>query len=228
MTYKNIHQIWLQGTPPEKFKDNIKSLKLNHDQWNYMLWDEQSILELLQKNYDKKYVEMWKSYPTLIQKCDSARYFILHAHGGMYVDLDIHFIKSVDNLITNECVLFYANPIDSINHVAPGKILTNSIYYAEQQNKFMNICIQSLFLNKDKFKDEPNPGVVSFHTTAGGFMTKMYVWYKSLVRVDVHGHEHFELRKVTERRHDTINSDDIVKASTGVHMSVGDWVDDNI
>ena len=226
MTYKNLHQIWLQGEPPDKFRDNVDSLKKHHSQWNYKLWDERSILELIQNNYHKKYVEMWKSYPTLIQKCDSARHFILHTYGGLYVDLDIYFIKSIDNLITNKCVLFYANPIDSIDHTAPGKLLTNSIYYAEEQDKFMDICIKSLFLNKDKFKGDPNPGFISFHTTAGGFITKMYEWYKSIVSVDVHGHEQFELKQVTDRCYDLINNDDVVNTCTGIHMSVGDWFND--
>jgi hypothetical protein len=226
MIYKNLHQIWLQGPPPDRFEDNINSLKQYHDQWRYMLWDEQSILNLLQEHYPGKYIDMWRSYPTLIQKCDAARHFILHTYGGLYVDLDIYFIRNIDDLITERCVLFYANPIDSINHTAPGKLLTNSIYYAERQDKFMDICIKSLFLNKDKFNDDPNPGFVSFHTTAGGFITKMYEWYKSMVNVTVHGHEHFELKQATERCYNLINCDEVVNTCAGVHMSVGDWFND--
>jgi drug/metabolite transporter superfamily protein YnfA len=227
MIYKNIHQIWLQGDPPGRFDDNITSLTRNHRDWTYHLWNEQSISKLINK-YGSKYYRMWVDYPTLIQKCDAARHFILHAFGGLYVDMDIYFLKSVDGLITEECVLFYANPEDSEGHVAPGKLITNSIYYACKHNKFMNICINGLLLNKDKYKDDPNPGYTSFHTTAGGFITKMYEWYNKISNIHVHSHEHFELLLDKDRKLPLNNNDSILNKSTGIHMSIGDWYNKDI
>lgn len=227
MTCKNIHQIWLQGPPPKKFDENITSLIHTHPDWKYHLWDDQSITELIKK-HDIKYYKMWSEYPTLIQKCDAARHFILYEHGGLYVDLDIFFLKNIDDLITEECVLFYANPDDSVRHIAPGRLITNSIYYACKHNKFMKLCINGLLLNKDKYKDDPNPGYTSFHTTAGGFITKMYEWYNKISTVHVHGHEHFELLPELDRR-SVLNYNDItLNMSTGIHMSVGDWYNENV
>lgn len=223
MIYKNIHQIWLQGEPPGKFSDNIDSVKHYHSDWKYILWNEEKILSLLKDRFDKRCVDMWVGYPNLIQKCDAARHFILYAHGGLYVDMDILFLRSIDKLLQQDCVLFRANPADAIDHDAPGKLITNSIYYAMKNDKFMGLCIKGLYLNKDRYKNDTNPGYTSFHTTAGGFITKMYEWYNKISNIHVHSHKHFELLPQEHRRSILINDEHVLNKSTGIHMSVGDW-----
>lgn len=228
MISKQIHQIWLQGTPPDRFKDNITSTKSVYNDWYYTLWNEDMIVDLLRDNFDDKHLQMWLDYPSLIQKCDSARHYILYHYGGIYVDLDIYMLNDMSHLLKSDCVLFYANETDSNGHIAPGKLITNSIYYAVRQDKFMNICIKSLFLNKDKYKQDANPGYTSFHTTAGGFITKMYEWYNKIVDVSVLSSNYFEPLPMKQRDVNLINRPDIVNNSLGVHMSVGDWYNDKI
>ena len=45
---KIIHQIWFQGEKniPEKYKPYIESIKKHNKEFNYILWDDQSLQEL--------------------------------------------------------------------------------------------------------------------------------------------------------------------------------------
>ncbi len=59
-----------------------------HPTWEHRLWDHEACRRLLIERYPD-YLALWDSYPLDIQRIDSIRYFILHAHGGIYLDMDI-------------------------------------------------------------------------------------------------------------------------------------------
>ena len=79
-----VHQIWLQGPPPQKYARNIETWKALHA---HRMWDESQIVQLIQAKYPE-HLQWFQSLPRLIQKADVSRAFILHAHGGVYADLD--------------------------------------------------------------------------------------------------------------------------------------------
>jgi len=91
---KTIHQIWFQGKDkvPNKFLLNIEKTKKNLKNWNYILWDNNSIKELL-KTMNPKYLRQYNNYKHLHQKVDYGRYCILYKLGGFYVDMDAYIIK---------------------------------------------------------------------------------------------------------------------------------------
>lgn len=96
---KIIHQIWLQGQDniPDKFFSNIGTIKKFHASWQYMLWDDISIIKLLRKN--KIWIDTYYKFNYLHQKVDYAKYIILYEHGGAYIDIDVLVLKSLDTLI---------------------------------------------------------------------------------------------------------------------------------
>jgi len=54
-----------------------------------MVWSEKQIIDLLVQQYShclKRYLQVMNT----IQRCDIARAFILHAHGGLYMDIDFN------------------------------------------------------------------------------------------------------------------------------------------
>jgi mannosyltransferase OCH1-like enzyme len=99
MIPKIIHQIWLQGTNyiPDKFLDNIKSIKENNKDFEYVIWDEIKILELIMLK--KEWVDIYYKFIYIHQKIDFAKYVILHVYGGIYIDIDVEIIKSFNDLI---------------------------------------------------------------------------------------------------------------------------------
>ena len=90
---KIIHQIWLQGIDviPSKYINNIETIKQFNPDYQHIIWDEKSILEIINTN------DSWKktyfSFKHLHQKVDYARYVILWLKGGLYIDIDVTALK---------------------------------------------------------------------------------------------------------------------------------------
>lgn len=92
-----IHQIWLQGSDhlPEKYLTTTDRMKNFHPQWKYILWSEVDIL----KELTKEQVQAYYSFIYLHQKVDYARYVLLDKYGGVYIDVDVDVVKSIDTIM---------------------------------------------------------------------------------------------------------------------------------
>jgi inositol phosphorylceramide mannosyltransferase catalytic subunit len=97
---KIIHQVWLQGKDkvPEKFRTFRQSWLANHTQWTHMLWDDESIQELLLGRFPW-FIKTYRNYKHMIQRVDSARYFILYEYGGFSIDVDMKSTRPLDILL---------------------------------------------------------------------------------------------------------------------------------
>ncbi|MBW4507958.1 MAG: glycosyltransferase [Scytonematopsis contorta HA4267-MV1] len=97
---KIIHQIYYQGEAaiPRKYIPYRQTILDLHPDWDYYFWDDKQCRNFLQENYPW-FLEVYDSYPYLIQRCDAVRYFLLYHYGGFYIDLDIEFLKSIDDLL---------------------------------------------------------------------------------------------------------------------------------
>jgi len=96
---KIIHQIWYQGEEhiPFEYRRYSMSWKHYNKDYEYLLWDNEDITELVSKIYPK-YLNFYESLPSMIQKIDFAKYCIIHAYGGVYVDMDSECLKPIDPL----------------------------------------------------------------------------------------------------------------------------------
>ena len=130
MIPKIIHQIWMQTKKkiPEKFNNNIESIKKYHQNYKYILWDEIKILKLIFQN--KKWTEIYYKFSYLHQKIDFAKYIILYLYGGIYIDIDVEVVKSFDLLLdkyNNEDLI-----ISKLNLSTSESYITN--FYFESYN----------------------------------------------------------------------------------------------
>ena len=92
-SYRNIPDFCWSHDKTEVFcKNNKIDLKF---------WNEKQIEELIENDYP----EFWKTYqdfPHKIQKVDFAKYIILHKFGGIYLDMDVKPMASVEDLFKRE------------------------------------------------------------------------------------------------------------------------------
>lgn len=97
---KIIHQIWMQGYDniSQENKKKIVNTKKIHLNWQYILWDENSIIELLNKSENVKYKEKFNKFIYMHQRIDFAKIMILNEYGGIYIDMDCDVIKNLDDL----------------------------------------------------------------------------------------------------------------------------------
>jgi mannosyltransferase OCH1-like enzyme len=95
-----FHQIWYQGEHalPQKYRRYRQSWIKHHPDWEFRLWDA----KMLQAHVDRYYPwfsDRYASFPSDIQRIDSARYCFLASYGGFYVDMDIECLRPIDSLL---------------------------------------------------------------------------------------------------------------------------------
>src|SRR5690242_12757105 len=97
---KIIHQTWKDTLIPEHLKVYVQSWKTLHPDWEHILWTDEMNRDFINLNFPK-FLHVYDSYRTVIQKVDAVRYFILLKMGGLFVDLDFECRKTITPLLGN-------------------------------------------------------------------------------------------------------------------------------
>lgn len=106
MIPKIIHNIWIQGYEnlPNENKTNYANLKKMNPDWDFMIWDDEMIKQLLKK-YPPIYELYNKNTYTVYEKdsikSDIARYIIMKEYGGLYFDIEYKCNMSMDHLFND-------------------------------------------------------------------------------------------------------------------------------
>lgn len=86
---KKIHQIWLGGAIPDKFRVMTETWRDIHPDWEYKLWTDDDV-----KNMDLPNRALFDSMINYGPKSDLLRYHIMNEYGGVYADTDFECLKS--------------------------------------------------------------------------------------------------------------------------------------
>lgn len=151
-TYKIIHQIWFQGknNVPHKYKKYIDSNINNNPDWEYNLWDEQGIINLMA---DNKLLNTFNKLTYMHQKIDFAKYVMLYYYGGIYIDMDAYAIKSLNSLIekNSEYDLIVSklrcNMMENYIHCGNKFCVNNGVIYAKPKSTILFKMIEYVTLN---------------------------------------------------------------------------------
>lgn len=140
MIRKVIHYCW--------FGENIISSAANKciESWRMYL-PEYEIIEWNENNFDVNMIEYTKE----AYKCkkyafvsDFARFYILYNYGGIYMDVDVEIVKSLNELLINKAFTGF----ESDKWVAPGLILA-----AEKNHETIGKLLEGYesrkFINED-------------------------------------------------------------------------------
>ncbi len=208
---KIIHQIWLGGPLPEKYKHWIDSWKKHHPTWEYKLWTDDDVKKLNLYNQ-----ELYDNLTNFGPKVDILRYEILYQFGGLYVDTDFECFKSHD--ILHHCYSFYAG-IEDGKAIALGNALLASAPghpILEQLVKNVNFKVE----NEDNM----------WATVAGtgpGYITQIFAacWGSSDSRVMVLPHSYFYPFPAYKRKVPLAQRGAFVKPETfGMHHWGFSWM----
>jgi mannosyltransferase OCH1-like enzyme len=91
---KIIHQVWLGGAIPDKYKRLRDTWIEKNPDWQYKLWTDEDVDKFGLEN-----IEQFNKINNLGAKSDIFRYEILYHQGGLYVDTDFECLKSFDDLL---------------------------------------------------------------------------------------------------------------------------------
>ena len=108
-----IHQVWIYKNSEKnldwakkKFKESIISWKKHHPKFEYKLWSNKEIYNLITSNFPEILHKIKKIYDNdIIILADIARLCILYIYGGIYSDLDIIAHQKYDELLNTENLL---------------------------------------------------------------------------------------------------------------------------
>lgn len=91
---KKIHQIWIGSAPPPELLRLSETIKRCHPDWEYKLWRDADLAEFNLASYPPYFAA-----PNWGEKADILRYCILNKYGGVYLDMDIICLKSIEPLL---------------------------------------------------------------------------------------------------------------------------------
>jgi mannosyltransferase OCH1-like enzyme len=124
MIPKIIMQTWKTQNVPAIWEKSPVSILEHMPDWNYILLDDISNRSFIGKNFPD-FLSTYDNFEYPIQRADAIRYCWLYLNGGLYLDLDIELIGSIEHLFdlsssTNDNLFF-------VNSANVGSSLTNSL-----------------------------------------------------------------------------------------------------
>lgn len=120
---KKIHQIWIGGAVPDKFKQLMQTWKDKHPDWEYKLWTDEDISSFVFEEADTFF-----RAENLGAKSDIWRYEILYQHGGVYVDVDFECVQPLDVLVHHHSFFTGIGGFDYINNALIGSRAFHPIF----------------------------------------------------------------------------------------------------
>lgn len=80
---------------PPLVDENIASLKSNHPEMPFRLFQQDEVVALIESKFSKEVLDAYFAMAPFAFRADLARYCILHEYGGLYADLSYYFINPV-------------------------------------------------------------------------------------------------------------------------------------
>jgi len=145
-----IHQIWLGETPPERILKLLTQWYKLPNNWQYMLWNEQTIEEL---NLHNK--ALYDACANFAQKADIARIEILYRFGGLYLDVDVELIK-LDKLEDLHFQYDFYAGLEALSSQSPFTV-GNAIIACRPGDKFLLHLMLELELWLEECKKKCDP-----------------------------------------------------------------------
>ncbi|KAL4218729.1 hypothetical protein ACF0H5_021317 [Mactra antiquata] len=171
-----VHQIFNTPRIPKRYTNMVKSFHKKNPQWTYMFWTYDSGRNLIKEKHPY-ILKVYDGFGNSVKKADMLRYVVLYEYGGIYADLDVLNLRSLDNVTLTYACMLSAEPIE---HVAllykTPFILLNGIILCRPRHPFFERVLSNLVTAN--VTGEP------IRTTGPLYITKQYMLYNELTVVD--------------------------------------------
>ncbi|MDR3550730.1 MAG: glycosyltransferase, partial [Candidatus Babeliales bacterium] len=132
---------------PEKFKAYAQSWQLHHPDWEYKLWTDADIAQLILENQT-----IYDQAINYAERSDIARYEILYRFGGLYVDTDCECIQPFDTF--HYAYDFYAGlELPAMALFLQPIIMPNALIGSMAGHPIMRTCIDNIKNNSNASSD---------------------------------------------------------------------------
>lgn len=93
-----LHQTWKTPEIPKEWREYHASWRRHLPHWEHRLWTDAECRQLVASRYPW-FLSTFDAFPRAIQRVDASKYVILHAHGGVYADLDCECLRPIDPIV---------------------------------------------------------------------------------------------------------------------------------
>ena len=187
-----VHQTWLDHKIPLKYRNLREGCRLANPEYEFRMWTDADLEQLLLDHYSW-FLPTWRQYPYAIQRVDSARLFVLHQYGGVYLDMDIRckvplakLMKTVfdsdgpANGVTPDVILAETKPLG----------ITNNFMISQPKTAFIDFITHRLVETNGRYF---SPHWTVMFTAGPLFVYKSYLKYPCKEQVHLvsqHDHSH--------------------------------------
>lgn len=95
---KIVWQTWKTREVPDKWKPSQQAIKIFCSDWEYVLTTDEDNRNFVIARFPE-YLALYDSFEKEIYRADMIRYMYLYTYGGVYLDLDLQLVKSLDDLL---------------------------------------------------------------------------------------------------------------------------------
>lgn len=229
---KIIHQIWYQGEAniPDHLRDYRQSWIHKHPNYQFVLWDQPKIESLLDKmNIEIK--ELYHAYDLMIQRIDVAKYIILYVFGGIYIDMDVKCLKSLDtiynahpdkNVILSLCPynFFHSLVLKLVGLRSNENLINNGVIACVPQHPLLEAIIVQAMKNKDTLLKVLRKNFLHiFYTTGPVMVTQAFREFKNDSDIAILDNTYFEACDIDSVKNGCVPPSHAV----ALHVYEGSW-----
>ena len=192
---KIIIQTWKGTDIPEKYYNDMFSLKMLNPDYEFLFFTDEDIENFL-KNIYPNYYESYKKLRVKIQKIDYFRYIAIYHSGGFYFDLDITGLHNLDELLGYDCIFPVDQNIKNCDFDRNKTFCTNGLpwiigqyaFASTPKHEFIKQLIDSIHNNVDEYVKQWSFTYTDYYvyiTTGPDFVTMEYLKYNDKNKIKI-------------------------------------------
>lgn len=146
MIPKIIFQKWETTELPDFLQELVNRWKQLNPDYQHVLFDTETARISIKRNFGDRFVDVFDKIVPGAFKADFWRYCMLYVHGGVYADIDMYCLGSLDALINGQYDLIA--PIDlNINPSEGSHNVSNGFIMSRRSNPVMLEAILRIVSN---------------------------------------------------------------------------------
>ena len=93
-----LHVSWATRSLPEFAQTYLKTWQTHHPTWRVARWTDLTMRDFVLSRFPTR-LAAYDAFPTAVNRADVFRYMVLLEIGGVYVDLDVEALRSIEPLL---------------------------------------------------------------------------------------------------------------------------------
>ncbi|KAL4233745.1 hypothetical protein ACF0H5_008425 [Mactra antiquata] len=139
-----IHQTYKDTLIPHKFVRYVKTFAKYNPNWKYYFWTDESARKLIAERHPD-FLSTWDNYRSGLNKADALRYIVLYEFGGIYADIDVENMRSLDRATMKYTCIFPPEPLEqAILRLRLHYLINNAIMMCRPKHPFLKQMISAL------------------------------------------------------------------------------------